>query len=570
MRISTDDRQATGRHVPQPGGPDDRGSHAGHGDHAAVFRDRFWLTLVLAVPVVAFSGMFQALAGYRAAFPGSWLISPVLGAVIFCYGGWPFLAGAVTELRSRRPGMMLLIGMAITVAFAASLATSIGWFSVEVWWELALLIAIMLLGHWMEMRAVGRASGALDALAALLPDQAELVVPGGIRPVPAAGLDVGEVVLVRSGGRVPADGTVVAGAAEMDESMITGESRPVRRGEGDRVVAGTVATDSAVRVRVDAVGEDTALADIGRLVAQAQQSRSRAQALADRAAALLFYVAVATAVVTAVTWSLLGRPADAVMLAVTVLIIACPHALGLAIPLVTAISTSLAARSGILVTDRLALERMRGVDVVLFDKTGTLTRGEHRLTGVAAISGDTGRLLRTAGAAEAESEHPLARAIVAAARQDGELPGASGFRSMTGRGVEAIVDGAAVAVGGPALLRERGLDVPGVLAGRIGPWQDRGATVLYVVRDDEVAGALALEDEVRPESGPAVEALHGRGVRVALITGDARQVADAVAADLGIDEVLSPCESSHANVPATALQSLKCRGLDVRAVLVRG
>ncbi|HET9972607.1 MAG TPA: copper-translocating P-type ATPase [Streptosporangiaceae bacterium] len=554
MRISADDRQTTGRHVPQPGSPGDHGSHAGHGDHAAVFRDRFWLTLVLTVPVVAFSGMFQALAGYRAVFPGSWLISPVLGTVIFCYGGWPFLAGAVTELRSRRPGMMLLIGMAITVAYAASLATSIGWFSVEVWWELALLIAIMLLGHWMEMRAVGRASGALDALAALLPDQAELMVPGGIRPVPAAGLDVGDVVLVRSGGRVPADGTVVAGAAEMDESMITGESRPVRRGEGDRVVAGTVAADSAVRVRVDAVGEDTALAGIGRLVAQAQRSRSRAQALADRAASLLFYVAVATAVVTAVTWSLLARPADAVMLAVTVLIIACPHALGLAIPLVTAISTSLAARSGILVTDRLALERMRSVDVVLFDKTGTLTRGEHRLTGVAAISGDTGRLLREAAAAEADSEHPLARAIVAAARQDGELPGASGFRSMTGRGVLAIVDGAAVAVGGPALLRERGLDVPGVLAGRIGPWQDRGATVLYVVRDDEVAGALALEDEVRPESGPAVEALHSRGVRVALITGDARQVADAVAADLGIDEVFAEVLPAEKDSAVTALQ----------------
>jgi Cu2+-exporting ATPase len=519
-----------------------------------VFRDRFWLTLVLTVPVVAFSGMFQALAGYRAAFPGSQLISPVFGTVIFCYGGWPFLAGAVTEVRSRRPGMMLLIGMAITVAFAASLATSIGWFSVEVWWELALLIAVMLLGHWLEMRAVGRASGALEALAALLPDQAELVVPGGIRPIPAAGLSVGDVVLVRSGGRVPADGTVMAGAAEMDESMITGESRPVRRGEGGRVIAGTVATDSAVRVRVDAVGEDTALAGIRRLVAQAQRSRSRAQALADRAAALLFYVAVVTAVVTALTWSLLGRPADAVMLAVTVLIIACPHALGLAIPLVTAISTSLAARSGIMVTDRLALERMRKVDAVLFDKTGTLTRGEHRVTGVAAISGRPGRLLQAAGAAEADSEHPLARAIVAAARQDGQLPAASGFRSMTGRGVQAIVDGAAIAVGGPALLRERGLNIPDVLADRIGPWQDRGATVLYVMRDGEIAGALALEDEVRPESGPAVEALHGRGVRVALITGDARQVADAVAADLGIDEVFAEVLPAEKDSAVAALQ----------------
>jgi len=554
MTVSADERQATARHASRHDGPGERGHHDDHAGHGEVFRDRFWLTLALAVPVVAFSGMFQELLGYRAVFPGSSLIAPVLGTVIYCYGGWPFLAGAVTEVRSRRPGMMLLIGMAITVAFAASLATSFGLFSVEVWWELALLIAIMLLGHWLEMRAVGQASGALAALAALLPDEAELVTAEGTRLVPAADLAVGDVVLVRSGGRVPADGAVVAGTAELDESMITGESRPVRRGEGDQVVAGTVATDSAVRVRVDAVGEDTALAGIGRLVAQAQGSRSRAQVLADRAAALLFWVAVATAAVTVVTWSLLGRPADAVLLAVTVLIIACPHALGLAIPLVTAIATSLSARSGILVKDRLALERMRKVDAVLFDKTGTLTRGQHRVAGAAAADGDADRLLRTAAAAEADSEHPLARAIVAAARQHGELPVASGFRSMTGLGVEAVVDGAEVAVGGPGLLRERGLAVPDVFAGRVGRWQERGATVLYVVRAEQVAGALALEDSARPESRQAVEALHDRGIRVAMITGDARQVAEAVAADLGIDEVFAEVLPAEKDAAVAELQ----------------
>lgn len=532
------------------------GRHGGHGDHAAMFRNRFWTSLLLAIPVVVYSETVQHLLSFHPpAFPGSAMIPPVLGTVVFAYGGWPFLTGGVVEARDRRPGMMLLIGMAITVAFVASLATSLGLFGVEVWWELALLIVIMLLGHWQEMRAIGQAQGALEALAALLPDEAERVTGTGIETVKVADLAMGDIVLVRPGGRVPADGVIVEGAADMDESMITGESRPVPRSEGDRVVAGTVVTDSAVRVRVEAVGEDTALAGIRRLVAEAQRSRSRAQALADRAAALLFYAAVAAAAVTAVVWAALGQPQSAVTRAVTVLIIACPHALGLAIPLVISISTSLSARNGILVKDRLALERMRTVDVVLFDKTGTLTRGEHRVTGVAAVAEadaggagwDTDRLLALAGVVEADSEHPLARAIVAAARERGELrqrsaahppaPRATGFRSLTGRGVEATVDGRVVAVGGPHLLRERGLTVPESLTGPVEQWQARGAAVLYVVRDGQVSGALALEDEVRSESREAVQALHDLGLRVAMITGDARQVAEAVAADLGIADL---------------------------------
>jgi P-type Cu2+ transporter len=541
-------------------------AHGGHGDHAAQFRDRFWWSLVLTIPVVVYSEMVQDWLGFTPPqFPGSRWVAPVLGTVVFLYGGRPFLEGGLAELRSRQPGMMLLISLAILVAFAASLATLFGVFDLEFWWELSLLIVIMLLGHWLEMRALGQASGALDALAALLPDEADLVTPEGTRTVPISDLAVGDLVLVRPGGRVPADGTVVEGAAELDESMITGESRPVPKRAGDRVVAGTVVADSALRIRVEAVGEQTALAGIRRLVEQAQTSRSRAQALADRAAALLFYFAVGAGLITAAVWLALGDPDQAIERTVTVLVIACPHALGLAIPLVIAISTALAARSGILVKDRLALERMRTVDAVLFDKTGTLTKGEPQVSGVAAVDGDEDGLLGLAASVEADSEHPLARAIVAAARTRaaGNLPAASNFRSMTGRGVQARVDGATVTVGGPALLRALKVTDPEVLAEQVGAWKRRGATVLYVVRDDKVMGALALEDAVRPESHQAVEELHRLGKRVVMITGDAQQVAEAVAADLGVDEVFAEVLPEDKDATVTELQR---RGLKVAMV----
>jgi len=500
-----------------------------------MFRDRFWLSLALSVPVFLSSATVQDWFGFT--FPGSSWIAPLLGTVVFVYGGSPFLKGAVNEARDRTPGMMLLIGMAISVAYGASLATTLSFFSLDFWWELAALIVVMLLGHWMEMRAIGQARGALDALADLLPDEAERVTDGGVETVFLSALEVGDVVLVRPGARVPADGEVVEGSAEMDESMVTGESRPATRTEGDRVVAGTVATDSAIRVKVSAIGEDTALAGIRRLVADAQASRSRAQALADRAAALLFYVAVASAVVTVIVWLATGNPDQAVVRTVAVLVIACPHALGLAIPLVTSISTSKAAQNGILVKDRLALEGMRTVDVVLFDKTGTLTRGAHVVTGVAAVDGDSDDLLRLAAAVEADSEHPLARAIVTAGREVGDVPVASDFSAMSGRGVEGSVDGSRVAVGGPALLRERGIEPPDQIADSGRAWAERGAAVLHVIRDSEVIGAIALEDEIRPESRQAVDDLHRLGVTVAMVTGDSEAVARAVAADLGIDEV---------------------------------
>jgi P-type Cu2+ transporter len=556
----------------QHGGHDQHGhdqhgghaGHAGHGDHAAQFRDRFWLSLALTVPVIVYSEMVQEWLGFTPPqFPGSAWVAPVLGTLVFLYGGRPFLQGGLSEARARQPGMMLLISLAITVAFVASAATALGLFDLDFWWELALLIVIMLLGHWLEMRALGQASSALDALAALLPDEAERVGDGGIRTVAIAELEVGDVVLVRAGGRVPADGVVIDGQADVDQSMITGESRPVAKRPGDRVVAGTVATDSAIRARVEAVGEQTALAGIRRLVEQAQASRSRAQALADRAAALLFWFASGAGLVTFAVWLALGEPDQAIERTVTVLVIACPHALGLAIPLVIAIATALSARSGILVTDRLALERMRTVDAVLFDKTGTLTKGEPQVTGVAAVDGDEDGLLRLAAGVEADSEHPLARAIVAAAGARGHPAAASDFRSMPGRGVTARVDGATVAVGGPTLLRELGAGEPDALADQVAAWRRRGAAVLYVIRDDKIVGAVALEDAVRPASRQAVEELHRLGKRVVMITGDARQVADAVAGTLGVDEVFAEVLPEDKDA---AVADLQRRGLRVAMV----
>ena len=538
---------------------DEHEHHSDHGDHGlhdpAIFRERFWITVLLGVPVVYFSRMFQELLGYDApAFTGATLIPPVLGTVVFLYGGQPFLRGALGEARSRRPGMMLLVGLAITVAFAASAGTELGAFDLDFWWELVALIAVMLLGHWQEMKAIGQARGALSALAELLPDEAELVDGPDTVTVPSSSLGEGDVVLVRPGGRVPADGTVVDGTADVDESMLTGESRPVGKTAGDRVVAGAVATDSALRVRIEAVGADTALAGIQRLIEQAQASRSRAQALADRAAAFLFYVAAGAGILTYVVWTAVGEPRDAVERAVTVLVIACPHALGLAIPLVISISTAVSARSGILVKDRLALERMRDVDVVLFDKTGTLTAGEHVVSGIAGAQGDTDEVLRLAAAVEGDSEHPLARAIVAAARARGEIPGATGFRAMPARGVEATVAARTVAVGGPTLFRERHATLPVQVKEEVESWEARGASVLYVLEGEQVLGVLALEDRVRPESYAAVEGLHALGVRVAMITGDASNVAQAVADELGIDEVFAEVMPKDKDGAVRALQ----------------
>ncbi|WP_405374274.1 MULTISPECIES: heavy metal translocating P-type ATPase [unclassified Microbacterium] len=514
----------------------DHGGHAGHGDHVGQFRRLFWIMLILAVPVAGFSMMFAMLIGYPlpdAAWVG-W-VSPVLGTVMYVWGGAPFLTGAVSELRARKPGMMLLIALAITVAFLASWGASLGLLHHELdfWWELALLIVIMLLGHWIEMRSLAQTTSALDSLAALLPDEAEKVQGDEVVTVAPSDLVVDDVVVVRPGGRVPADGRIVQGSASMDESMITGESRPVRRSEGDQVVAGTVATDSGVRVQITAVGDDTALAGIQKLVADAQSSSSRAQRLADRAAAWLFWFALGAAVITAIVWTLVGLPDDAVVRTITVLVIACPHALGLAIPLVVSIATERAARGGVLVKDRLALESMRTVNTVLFDKTGTLTKGAPAVTAIEP-SGDASEdeLLALAAGAESDSEHPLARAIVNAAK-DKQLtvPVATDFESSPAVGVRARVDGRTVHVGGPYMLeQEHAVELPVA-----DEWRREGAIILHVLLDGKVAGALRLADEIRAESRAAVTALHDQDVQVVMITGDADAVAASVAADLGID-----------------------------------
>jgi Cu2+-exporting ATPase len=520
---------------------------------------------LLTIPTVAYSAMVQDWLGYTAPhFSGSTLVAPLFGTFVFLYGGPVFLRGGWGELRSRQPGMMLLISMGLLVAFSASVATEFGWIDVDLWFELATLVTIMLLGHWLEMRAIGQAQSALAALAELLPDEAERVTDQGIESVSIDELRVGDVVLVRPGGRVAADGVIVDGEAELDESIITGESRPVLKHVGDRVVAGTVSTDSAIRVRVDAVGADTALAGIQRLVEEAQASQSRAQALADRFAALLFYIAAASGAATFIVWTALGEVDHAIERTVTVLVIACPHALGLAIPLTIAVSTGIAARAGILVKDRLALERMRTIDAVLFDKTGTLTTGKHAVTGIVGDGLSEDEVLELAAAVEADSEHPLARAIVsAAADRNVVLPQANDFRAITGRGVEANVDGETVAVGGPALLRERQLEDPDSIASRTADWRQRGAAVLHVVRNGQVVGALALEDQIRPESKEAVDGLHAVGIRVVMITGDARQVADAVGSELGVDEVFAEVLPEDKD---RAVADLQTRGLKVAMV----
>jgi Cu2+-exporting ATPase len=530
------DTGAPMRHAMHGGGGHDR--HEGHS--VAMFRDKFWLSLALTIPVVLLSHDIQTWLGYEIPmFPGIEYVPAILGTIIFLYGGLVFLRGAQGELADRQPGMMTLISLAILVAFVTSWAGTLGLFEVEIWWELSTLIMIMLLGHWLEMRSIAQARGALAALAELLPDSAERVTESGTETVPLSALAADDVILVRPGARVPADGVVAEGQADVDESMITGESRPVPKEPGDPVVAGTVAAGGSLRIKVTAVGEETALSGIMRMVAAAQASASRAQALADRAAALLFYVALAAGAITLIGWIALGDAEGALMRTATVLVIACPHALGLAIPLVIAISTSLGARNGLLVKDRLALERARELDMVIFDKTGTLTKGAPVLANVAAASGVAEvELLQLAASVEADSEHPLARAIVAGARRRGAEPvRAEGFESLAGRGARATVDGRAVQVGGPRLLTELGIEVPSELRGETDRLAASGASVLHVVVDDRVLGALAVEDEIRPESREAVDRLHAMGVKVAMITGDSQAVADSVARRLGIDEV---------------------------------
>ncbi|HEV3374561.1 MAG TPA: heavy metal translocating P-type ATPase [Candidatus Acidoferrum sp.] len=520
---------------------DIQGTHDRHAGHSvATFRDKFWLTFAFTIPVVFWSTDVQHWLGYTApTFPGSKFIPPILGTVVFAYGGIVFLRGAWGELADHKPGMMTLISLGILAAFGTSLAATFGLFEIDVWWELTSLITIMLLGHWLEMRAISQARGALDALAALLPDTAERVKGTDTESVRLSELRVGDIVLVRPGGRVPTDGTVVEGTADVDESMITGESKTVPKGTDSKVIAGTVASRGSLRVRITAIGDQTALSGIMRLVATAQASSSRAQALADRAAAILFYVAVASGAITFIYWSISGDKEHAMIRTATVLIIACPHALGLAIPLVIALSTSLGAQNGLLVRDRLALEHARNLDIVIFDKTGTLTRGSPAVSGVVAAPDITeDDLVARAAAVEGTSEHPVAKAIVAEAkRRSVTLLSATNFEALPGRGAKALVAGKSVEIGGSRLLTEAKVAMPPDVEKRTTAWASDGKTVLYAVAEGRLLGAFAVEDQIRPESSEAVTELHRLGIRVAMITGDSKMVANSVARRIGIDEV---------------------------------
>lgn len=515
--------------------------HDSHAHHEKIFRRRFWVSLLLSLPVLFFSPALQSWLNYTApTFPGSRWITPVLSVVIFIYGGIPFLRMAVDELRERQPGMMTLISLAITVAFVYSIGTLFIDLGQSFFWELVTLIDVMLLGHWLEMRSVRQASGALDELARLMPDKAErLTGDGNTDTVPVSDLEPGDKVLVRPGASIPADGEIYDGSSEVNESMITGESQPIKKQPGDQAIGGTVnAGSGSLRMKATAVGDDTALSGIMRLVKEAQASKSKTQLLADRAAAYLFYAAVASAMLTAIVWIIAtGFDVEVLKRVVTVLVIACPHALGLAIPLVVAITTSISASNGILVRDRHALEAARKLDTIIFDKTGTLTKGEQGV--VATTTTDDiseAEALALAAGLEADSEHAIAHAIRAAARERNvEAAAVDNFQALQGRGVKGDWRDTAVYAGGPNLLHQLETELPEALTSFTEQAGEKGQAVIYLVRAKTVIAAFALADVIREESRQTVQRLHEMGRTVAMLTGDSEAVAKTVAHELEID-----------------------------------
>lgn len=543
-------------------------AHEGHDKHAGhspeMFKKKFWLSLALTIPTLIFSGAVQSWFGVEWSFPGSSYIPAIFGLIIFFYGGLVFLKGAKVELADRLPGMMTLISLAITVAFGYSLAVTLGLVQgMDFWWELATLVTIMLLGHWLEMASVQSAQGALKELAKLLPDEAELVSGN---KVPVSELKVGDQVLVRPGGKVPADGEVVKGESDVNESMLTGESKPVEKTTRAQVIGGTINGSGALTIKITRIGDDTALAGIMKLVAEAQSSKSKTQIVADKAAFYLTFVALGAAFITWVAWALAGESAGFILeRIVTVLVIACPHALGLAVPLVTAISTTLAAKNGLLVRQRMALEAARNVDVVLFDKTGTLTKGEQGVVDV-VTDGDKNELLAIAAAIEAESEHPIAQAIVKAAKAQGvKVPQVSNFSALAGRGAKATIMGRHEAyVGGPRLIEELKAQTPDTVKRAADQASTEGKTVVYVIdQHGTVRGAIMLADVIRDESKEAVANLQTMGKRVAMLTGDSKGVAAWVARELGIQEYFAEVLPEH---KAETVRKLQADGSKVAMV----
>ena len=542
------------------------GQHQRHTDHGVdhtgheqIFRTRFWRSLLLSIPVLLYSAAIQTWLGFSMLeFPGSAWIPFGFSLVIFGYGGLPFIQMAIPEVRNRQPGMMTLISLAISVAFIYSIAAQILGLGEGFLWELVTLIDIMLLGHWLEMRSVRQASGALNELAKLIPDTAERIRhDGSTETVPVSALKNGDLLLIRPGASIPTDGEVVEGKSSVNEAMITGESHPVEKGPGAKVIAGTINGDGSLRVGVTATGDETTLARIMRLVEQAQQSKSQTQILADKAAGWLFYIAIAAALLTAIGWTIVDQfDIDVLNRVVTVLVIACPHALGLAVPLVVAITTTLGAKNGILIRDRLALEAARDIDIVVFDKTGTLTKGQFEVVDVITDSWNEERALAIAAALEGDSEHPIAQAIRRLARHRRlVLPSVSNFSALKGRGVQAIVEGGTFYIGGPRLLEMLSLSPPSNIAAFAETASKKAQSVVYLTTKEKIITAFAVADAIRPESKQTIEELKAMGIQIAMLTGDSEAVANAVASELGIDRVFAEVLPEHKDQKISELQS---------------
>jgi len=521
-------------------------AHADHTGHEQMFRQRFWVSLILTVPVLLFSSGFQELLGFTLpAFPGSQWIAPAFSLAIFIYGGLPFLRLAGPEIKNRQPGMMTLISLAISIAFLYSFATLFIPGQMDFFWELATLIDIMLLGHWIEMRSIRQASGALNALAKLMPDTAERIGENDtIEFVPVHDLQKGDLVLVRPGANIPADGVIVEGESAVNEAMLTGESKPVSKKKGSSVLGGSINGDGSLRIQVTATGDETALAGIMRLVEQAQQSKSATQVLADRAAGWLFYISIGIAVITALVWSLaVGFNVTVLERVATVLVTACPHALGLAIPLVVQITTTLGASNGILIRDRLALEKLHEIDTVIFDKTGTLTEGRFGVVGIkTAANLSEEEALALAAAVEGDSEHSIAKGIRTSAEERHiAVPHMEGFEALKGRGAVAQDESHKYYIGGSRLLDMLNLTLPEQLANFESEASSKGESVVHLVRANldgnqaEVLATYAVDDVIRPESQEALNRLREMGIQVAMLTGDSQAVAKSVASQLGID-----------------------------------
>ncbi len=562
--------EAEHRHEAERSHGRDRG-HGRHGDHhehmVVDFRRRFWLVLVLTLPILALAPLIQGVLGLeeRLDFPGDDLVQFVLASLVYFYGGWPFLTGLIAELRDRRPGMMTLIGLAITVAYVYSAAVVFGVPGEVFFWELATLIAVMLLGHWIEMRSVMGASRALEKLVQLMPAEAHRVrEDGSTEEVPVETLAPGDRVLVKPGEKVPVDGTIVEGRTTVNQAALTGESVPIEKGEGDELIGGSVNGESAVTVTVSKAGQETYLSQVIEMVREAQKTRSRTQDLADRAARWLAIIAITAGAVTLVAWLAIGGRGFSFALSrmVTVMVITCPHALGLAIPLVVAVSTTLSARRGLLVRDRSAFERARELDAVVFDKTGTLTEGRFGVTDVFPLAGqDEEGLLRLAASLESQSEHPIAAGIVEAARGRGiAFPPPRNFRAIPGKGAEAEVEGVRVKVVSPGYLREHGLQVE---EAAVGAAAEQGKTVVYVLADDRPVGAIAMADVIREASREALERLRAMGIQAIMLTGDATAVARWVAGELALDDYFAEVLPDQ---KAAKVREVKSRGLRVAMV----